>query len=207
MREGNPLRICAEDYGILPVDKNAFKGRIPAIKGVEARGNFSFFVEQKLFIHNMGHASSAYLGMLHGDKFIHEAVSRPEILFIIRGAMTESASALSKKYSYSPEDLHTYIEDLIRRFSNRALKDTCARVGADPERKLGERDRFIGALRLCEEEGVKPEFISIGTAAALYRYIEEKNLPQNENTARRVLTELSALPAASAGFIITEYSR
>ena len=34
MKGDNPLRVCVESFGILPVDKAAFKGEIPAIKNM-----------------------------------------------------------------------------------------------------------------------------------------------------------------------------
>ena len=193
MRDGDPLRICCEEYGFLPVDRNAFKGKIPPIKGMEAFDNFGFFIERKLFIHNMGHGTCAYLGMYLGDTYIYEAANRGEVLFIAQSAMLESALALSLKYKVPLVEIYSHIQDLIRRFGNSALGDTCARVGLDTGRKLGGRDRFIGAIRCCEEEGLKPAFISIGAAAALRRHLEEGNSPQTREAAAKALSEVSAL--------------
>jgi mannitol-1-phosphate 5-dehydrogenase len=209
MREGNSLRICAEEYGFLPVDKKAFKGAIPQIKGMEVFDDFNFYIERKLFVHNMGHGICAYLGMYLRDTYIYEAVNRPEILLIAENAMLESALALSAKYSVPLAGLYDHIRDLIRRFSNRALGDTCARVGGDTSRKLGSQDRFIGAIRCCEGGGaITPAFISIGTAAALRRHLEENNSPQTMEAASKILTELSALSGGSPAFehIISMYS-
>jgi mannitol-1-phosphate 5-dehydrogenase len=197
MRDGNPLRICVEEYGFLPVDKKAFKGNIPQIKGMEAFDNFNFFIERKLFVHNMGHGICAYLGMYLGDTYIYEAANRPEILLIAGNAMLESALALSSKYSVPFAGLYSHIRDLICRFSNRALGDTCARVGGDTARKLGPQDRFVGAIRCCEGEAIAPAFISIGTAAALRRHLEESNSPQTREAAAKTLAELCALPEGS----------
>jgi len=208
MREGNPLRICTEEYGFLPVDKKAFKGEIPQIKGMVAFGNFKFFIERKLFIHNMGHGICAYLGMYLGDTYIYEAVNRPEILLIAENAMLESALALSAKYEVPLADLYSHIRDLIRRFSNHALGDTCARVGGDTARKLGPQDRFIGAIRCCEGEDITPIFISVGTAAALCRHLEENNFRQTREAAAKTLAELCALSEGSpiSEHIISMYS-
>jgi mannitol-1-phosphate 5-dehydrogenase len=208
MRGGNSLRICAEEYGLLPVDKKAFKGEIPQIKGMEAFDDFNFFIERKLFVHNMGHGICAYLGMYLGDTYIYEAVNRPEILLIAENAMLESALALSAKYNAPLADLYSHIRDLIRRFSNRALGDTCARVGEDTSRKLGPQDRFSGAIRCCEGEAVTPAFISIGAAAALRRHLEENNAPQSREAAAKTLAELSALSEGSPSSerILSAYS-
>ena len=208
MKDGNSLRICTEDYSRLPVDKKAFRGEIPSAGGLEAYGNFDFYMERKLFIHNMGHGICAYLGMYLGDEFIYEAVNRPDILFIAQNAMLESAFALSGKHNEPITDLYLHIMDLLRRFANRALGDTCARVGADTVRKLGPRDRFAGAIRCCEDQNVKPLFASIGAAAALYRYLAENNLAQEKSEACRILEEVSQLPrdSSGSGLIVSMYS-
>jgi mannitol-1-phosphate 5-dehydrogenase len=159
MQDGNSLRVCVEAYGFLPVDRNTFIGEPPSLKGLVPFDQFDFYIQRKLFVHNMGHAICAYLGMLSGDRYIADAINRPEVLCITQNAMLESARALSAKYGMPLEDLITHIQDLLCRFSNRALSDTCARVGADTERKLGPKDRFIGALKCCGEQGVIPAFI------------------------------------------------
>ena len=193
MQDGNPLRICVEAYGFLPVDKAAFKGEIPSLTGMCPFDNFMFYIQRKLFVHNLGHAICAYLGMLCGDTYIYETVGRGGILFIAQNAMLESALALSAKYSASLPDLHYHIRDLLRRFSNKALGDTCGRVGADTKRKLGNNDRLIGSFLCCGEEGVSPAFISIGIAAAVHCHLKENGTPQSPEAARAVLREVSGI--------------
>ncbi|MDR2629831.1 MAG: hypothetical protein LBC60_02800 [Spirochaetaceae bacterium] len=197
MQDGNPLRICTETYGFLPVDKDAFKGDIPHIEGMCPFSQFDFYIQRKLFIHNMGHAVASYLGMLRGDDYLYQAIRRGDILYIVQNAMLESALALSAKFNIPPSDLHWHIRDLLRRFSNRALKDTCARVGGDTTRKLGPRDRLIGAIRCCGEQGISPAFISLGCAAALFRHLEEKQQPQTPEAAAKALAEVSGLDLVS----------
>ncbi|MFP3090554.1 mannitol-1-phosphate 5-dehydrogenase [Treponema sp. TIM-1] len=197
MQDGNPLRICTETYGFLPVDKDAFKGEIPRIEGMCPFSQFDFYLQRKLFIHNMGHAVSSYLGMLQGDEFLYQAVRRGDIGYIVQNAMLESALALSAKFGASLPDLLGHIRDLLRRFSNRALRDTCARVGGDTTRKLGPQDRLIGAIRCCGEQGIPPAFISLGCAAALFRHLEENQQPQTPKAAAAALAEVSGLGASS----------
>ncbi|MBM3459313.1 MAG: hypothetical protein FJX77_12380 [Armatimonadetes bacterium] len=57
--------------------------------------------------------------------------------------------------------------DLDLRLRNPQLPDAIARVGRDPLRKLGPEDRLVGAARLCLAEGVPPDPILVGIAAAL----------------------------------------
>jgi mannitol-1-phosphate 5-dehydrogenase len=193
MKEGNILRICSEKYGFLPVDKDAFIGKIPEIEGMVPLPNFEFYIQRKLFIHNMGHAVCAYLGLLLGDVYISDAASRPDVLFIAQNAMLESASALEKKFNVQLRDIIDHIKDLLCRFNNSALKDTCIRVGSDIERKLGPKDRLIGAISCCKEQGITAAFISIGAAVALYRFVEERGFEQTEDNASTILEKTSGL--------------
>ena len=193
MKAGNPLRICAEKYDFLPVDKAAFKGEIPDIKNMVPYEPFDFYIKRKLYVHNMGHAICAYLGLYTHKDYIYEAIDDINIQSIVQNAMLESAIALTHKYRMPTEDLVKHFQNLLYRFTNKALKDTCKRVGADPRRKLSPTDRLIGASQLCLEGNISPVFISIGTAAAICEYIRENNLPQSTEQAEKVLESISAL--------------
>ncbi len=193
MKAGNPLRICVEQYDFLPVDKGAFKGEMPDIKNMVPFEPFDFYIKRKLYVHNMGHAICAYLGLYTHRDYIFEAIDDVNIQSIVQNAMLESTMALTHKYHMPTEDLVKHFQNLLYRFTNRALKDTCRRVGADPKRKLSPTDRLIGSSLLCLEGNISPVFISIGTAAAIYEYIRENNLPQTTDQARKVLESVSAL--------------
>ncbi len=194
MKDGDPLRVCVESYGFLPVDKDAFKGEISPIKNMVPFSPFDFYIKRKLYIHNMGHATCAYLGDILGLEYIYEAIDKDEIYIIVKGAMEESAKALSKKYGVALEEIMLHITDLLSRLANTALKDTCKRVGGDPARKLSPADRLIGASSLALEIGVTPAYIAIGAAAGLRRYINEaEGMQQSEEAAKTVLCNVSKL--------------
>ena len=202
MRTGDPMRVCVEPYNFLPVDKEAFRGEIPEIRNMIPFAPFDFFIKRKLFIHNMGHACCAYLGGIYGYEYIWQAIADPDIYVIVQNAMEASATALSKKYGAELSKLLLHIQDLLFRFSNRALQDTCDRVGREPARKLSPDDRLIGAYRLCRETGVDTSFISAGIAGALHRYLSESGQVQTVENADNVLLTLSGLriPAVSAHY-------
>ena len=193
MKAGNPLRVCVERYGFLPVDKAAFRGEIPEIKNMVPYEPFDYYIRRKLYVHNMGHAVCAYLGLYTHREYIYEAIEDSCIQNIVQNAMLESALALSKAYQMPVELLVRHFQDLLSRFKNQALKDTCARVGGDPKRKLSHTDRLIGSSLLCLERGVQPVFISVGTAGAVYEYIREAGAQQCEKEARQVLSMISDL--------------
>ena len=199
MKDGEPMRVCVERYPFLPVDRAAFRGKIPDIPNLVPYEPFDFYIKRKLYLHNMGHAVCAYLGDLLGLEYIFEAIVVPEIRIVVQNAMLESALALSRRYGASLADLQLHITDLLGRFANEALKDTCQRVGGDPARKLGPDDRLIGAARLAMEQGITPAFITIGIAAGLHRYIaEEEGLEQSLTTAANILSGVSGLPEADS---------
>lgn len=102
--------------------------------------------------------------------------------------------ALSKKYGVELADIQMHITDLLHRFTNAALRDTCQRVGGDPARKLSPADRLIGSSTLALEQGVTPAYIALGAAAAVRRYISEaEGMEQSIESAKKVLTEVSEL--------------
>ena len=208
MKDGDPMRVCVERYGFLPTDKAAFKGEIPEIRNMVPFEPFDFYIKRKLYVHNLGHATCAYLGDVLGLTYIYEAIDQPVVRIIVQNAMQESAMALSRKYGVPLDSILLHITDLLGRFTNAALKDTCQRVGGDPARKLSPADRLIGSSALALEQGVIPAYIAAGAAAGLRRYINEaEGLEQSMDAARKVLTEVSQLDPESeqAGLILGMY--
>lgn len=173
MKKGDPLRICVEEYDFLPVDRDAFKGPIPDYNKIIPYSPFSFYLERKLYIHNMAHAFTAFLGKIKGYTYIDESISDIYIRKLAEGAMIESAMMISKKYQVNFSELKAHIDDLLLRFQNPYLKDTIERVGREPLRKLKPNDRLIGALRGCEQQGILPVYLSFAVAAALYNVTKD----------------------------------
>ena len=193
MKDGDALRVCVERYGYLPVDRDAFRGQIPQIRNMVPFSPFDFYIRRKLYIHNLGHATAAYLGLYTEKPLIADAIDEPEILFLAQGAMLESAEALSKKYGVALPEILRHISDLLARFANRSLGDTCARVGADPIRKLAASDRLIGSARLCLEQGVAPAYLCVGAAGAVFEYLRENEREQTTEQAKAALAQLSGI--------------
>lgn len=172
----NPLEIFVEEYDELPVDKKGFKGEIPEIRNMVPFSPFDFYINRKIFVHNMGHAITAYLGYIRGHKYIWSAIEDPLIKEVVHNAFEEIITALSCEYDVGLEQLRLYVRDLVKRFGNKELKDTIVRVAKDPVRKLAANDRLIGAAKLCEKHGVLPYYISLGIAAGLlYNFLEDNS--------------------------------
>jgi mannitol-1-phosphate 5-dehydrogenase len=167
MRAQDPSLIIVEPYKELPVDRDGFVGAPPAIVGMIPFSPFAFFTDRKLYIHNAGHAVLGYLGYLAGYEFGYQSLADDEIYLQVRGAMEESALALTRRYRLPSGALMANIEDLLHRFGNRALGDTILRLGRDPVRKLAHSDRLVGAALNALAQGVTPVYLVTGIAAGL----------------------------------------
>lgn len=170
VRKRDPLEVWAEAYNKLIADREAFLGSIPEVEGLVARGSFEAYVDQKLFVHNMGHAAAAYLGDRFGAVTIAQAMEMSQVGPVVGSAMRESGRALVRLYpwEFTPAAMEDYVEDLCRRFGNHALGDTVYRVGRDRPRKYAPNDRLIGALRDQAGAGVGSEDTLQAVAAGLF---------------------------------------
>lgn len=166
-RAADPLRVWVEPYCELPVDAAGFRGPVPDLAHLLPRSPFGYYIQRKLFIHNAGHALAAYLGYLAGHTFLWEAMADRLIATETAAAMAENARALGREHGIPVQEILDHAADLRRRFANRALGDTVARVGRDPLRKLSPGDRLVGAARLVMRHGGDPSGMAKGIAAAL----------------------------------------
>jgi len=163
-----PLLIVTEPYDELPVDRAAFRGPVPDIKGLVAYSPFDYYILRKLYLVNMAHALCAYLGWRKGYAFIWQAAEDAEI----RGALTAALGAIARALgaAYGADrlaDAKSALAELPKRFSNRALGDTVLRVGADPLRKLRREDRLVGAALFAIAHGQSAAPFLPGILAAL----------------------------------------
>ena len=163
----NFLAVCVEPYCTLPVDKNGFKGEIPEIHNMQPFAPFEFYIQRKLFMHNMSHAVTAYLGNICGYEYIWQAIGDARIRYVALRALLESSLAMHKEHNVDISELLDHCYDLLDRFTNKLLGDTIARVGRDTKRKLNKEDRIVGAINLCKKTGVEPKYLYIAVAAGL----------------------------------------
>ena len=156
LRTEDPLLVVAEPYRELPVARSALRGPTPRLPGLLMAENFEAYEARKLLLHNMSHAALAYLGAPRGHTLIWQCAADSEIGETVSQAINDVCRALVLEYGFGPSTLAIYAEDLLSRFTNRALGDTVSRVAADPLRKLRPEDRLIGAASLCLKHGIPP---------------------------------------------------
>lgn len=174
----DPLQVFAEAYNSLIIDKQAFKGLIPAVRGLCPKENIQAWVDRKAFIHNLGHATVAYYGAFkHPEAIcIYEVLDDAGVLLFAREVMLQAAAIIQKQYpnDFSMEELEGHIDDLLKRFRNKHLKDTIYRVGQDRPRKLGPDDRFVGIIRMAERLGMdNQKIIEAMTCSFLFKATDE----------------------------------
>lgn len=155
--EEDPLQVFAESYNSLIVAKNGFKNPIPDVPFLAPKENIKAWVDRKLFIHNLGHATTAYLGFkAYPDAvYISEVLEDRDLLCAVRQTMLQAAEILRALYpeEFTSKQLEKHIDDLIVRFGNKSLKDTIFRVGCDLYRKLGPEDRLAAPVHAAIRMG------------------------------------------------------
>lgn len=167
----DPLAVRVEAYKRLPADAHAVVGTFPPIVGVELVDNFPAWEARKLYTHNCAHAVIGYLGHRRGYVYGYEALQDPRITALLERVMQETGNALIAEYGFDPHEHAAHVADLMERFRNESLGDTCQRLARDPIRKLAPGDRLVGAARLCEAHNIVPDALAAVIACAL-RYAD-----------------------------------
>lgn len=177
--EDDPLQVFAEPYDTLIVAKRGFKNPVPEVINLAPKDNIKAWVDRKLFIHNLGHATAAYLGFQKYPNaiYIYQVLEDSEIFETTRQTMLQSADILMALYpgEFSLAQLTEHIDDLLYRFRNRALGDTIFRVGCDLYRKLSPEDRLAAPIRSAISLNKPYNLIyNVLLAAVSFRATDEK---------------------------------
>jgi mannitol-1-phosphate 5-dehydrogenase len=170
--EDDMLQIFAEPYNTLILNKRGFRNPIPGIEGLAPRDNMKAWVDRKLFIHNLGHSTAAYIGYLFNPdfNFLYQALEVREIFDFARVTMLQASEILLILYpgEFTAADLTAHIDDLLARFMNKSLGDTIFRVGCDLMRKLGPEDRLAGAIKNAIRHNLPYDKILIALVCACH---------------------------------------
>ena len=95
-----------------------------------------------------GHAMCAYLGILRGHSYIHEAIADPLLRPMIQRAIQTSRRSLLSVDVATGADVVKSIEWIVTRYGNADLGDPLTRVARDPIRKLSPDGPLVGAAHL-----------------------------------------------------------
>jgi mannitol-1-phosphate 5-dehydrogenase len=205
--EEDILQIFAEPYNTLILNKKGFRNPIPPIEGLAPKNNMKAWVDRKLFIHNLGHSATAYIGYLYNPEFIymHEALAVPEIFAFSRKAMLQASAVLMAAYpgEFTSDTLEEHIDDLLERFRNISLGDTIFRVGCDLQRKLGPEDRLAGAIWSALKYHLPYEKILFALVCACHFRARDENgriMKEDEEFLRLYKAEIGLVLHSLCGF-------
>jgi len=170
----DPLIVWTNGYAVFPVDRHAFRGEIPAVASLRLVDDMRAEELRKLYTYNTFHAALAYFGALHGCESIMDCFADSQVRTAATGVLAESSRALQAECGFSAEEMAAWLDGVRAQTENPALRDTVARYGGDPRRKLRRNDRLVGPLLLARKHGVATPYLTRAVAAALlYRNPED----------------------------------
>ncbi|MDT8893064.1 mannitol dehydrogenase family protein [Halomonas sp. I1] len=131
------------------------------VDGVEMVADVAPFETMKLRMLNGSHSLLAYLGALDGIETVFEAVSRNDLVALLRRYMLEEAAPTLAM----PEDtdLAAYAEQLLERFANDSLRHRLQQIAMDGSQKLPQR--WLHGAQACLAAGGKVPCTALGVAA------------------------------------------
>ena len=171
-----PLDVAAEAFHEWNVERAALAGEPPRIKGMHLTDTLEAHIERKLYTLNTGHCAAAYLGRMKRCVTIAEALADERIFELVKQVMWQSGEVLIRKFGFGRAAHAAYIDSVLRRFRNPALKDTVARVGRDPIRKLSAPLYFSCPIAMAAAYGLPVDKLALAAAAVLH--FDEPSDPQ-----------------------------
>ena len=110
VKSENPIDVVVERFFEWNVERDAFRGPVPEIPGMNPADNLIAYIERKLFTLNTGHAVTAYLGRMKGYMTICQSISDEQIHAIVKAAMRESGRGLVARYDFDRDAHFAYFD-------------------------------------------------------------------------------------------------
>lgn len=150
------LNVKIESFYEWVVDRTPFAPHSPPkVDAIMWVDDLEPYIERKLYTVNTGHAAAAYYGHTRGKPMVHDALADREIHDIVAECLEETSHLIVGKHGISVQDQKKYVNKIMKRISNPALEDVVERVGRNPIRKLGRKERFVGPAHYLAEQGDK----------------------------------------------------
>jgi fructuronate reductase len=199
--------VVAERLGIVdrwPVQREAFTqwviedrmlGPQPdwAAIGVAITSDVAGFERAKLRLLNGAHSSLAYLGSLTGHETVAQAMRDPHLASFVRNLMVEDIAP--SVVAPRGLDVSDYIEAVLRRFRNPALRHLLSQIAWDGSQKLPFR--IFGTV-LDAIEARRPLARLCMPIAAWFHFVRRKAL-RGERAVDPLAEELFEVGAACTG--------
>ena len=162
--------------------------------GVQIVKDVALFESVKLRMLNAAHSALAYLGMLLGYEYIHEAMGDESLAtfvdYLLRHEVAPFLDAPGEM------NLENYQQSVIERFRNAAIAYTTAQVATDGSKKLSQR--ILPTIQATLEQGGQARGLTLVVAAWL-ECMADKNIAKKfSDPAKGIADERELL--ATAGF-------
>ena len=194
--ESDGYNINSENYPYLQCNADLLEGYIPQVSGIKPVGNFSDFLNRKLYTYNAASCVIAYVGALMGYTDYGEAANDKTILKLMDKNYAETNKAICMHYGYDPKDQEEFAALSKIKFCDRTIIDTVSRNAREPHRKLGNTERIIGAAQLLKKYGMDSSVLEL-TAAAAILYEDASDTVwsdiQKNNTPEDILKSICGL--------------
>jgi mannitol-1-phosphate 5-dehydrogenase len=159
-----PLALRMQDWWTLPLDRDAYKGKIPDVLGFRPRSNFRHEPIRKLYTFNGTNGPIAYVGWVNRFRYMHESALALRPFF--EEIQEESAWGLIHEYGFDETEHREYMSLAMDKYTDPAMRDSIERNARDLHRKLGKDERLLGPALLCQKHGKKPIAYARAIAAA-----------------------------------------
>ena len=123
------------------------------------------FEHMKLRLLNGAHSALAYLGYLSGHETVCDAVGDPIIARYLQRLWSEIIPMIPPP---PDTDLNDYVQALLRRFANPAVRHRTWQIAMDGSQKLPQR--LLGTIRQRLDAGLPIPALALGVAAWM-RYV------------------------------------
>lgn len=147
------------------VIEDRFAGLRPRLEdyGVQLVQDVAPYEMAKLRLLNGAHSLLAYVGLLHGHEYVHQAIADPAIApLVIRLMLEEAAPSIA---AAPGQNLAAYASDLTARFANPALNHRLVQIAMDGSQKIPQR--WLETLSFNQQQGRECPAILTGIAAWL----------------------------------------
>ena len=167
------------------VIEDKFAGPRPAWEkvGAEIVSDVAPYETAKLRMLNGAHSALAYLGLKAGYTFVHEAIGDPALRSVIEQLIRQEAAPTIA--TAQGQNLSSYADALIARFSNPALQHKLIQIGMDGSQKIPQR--WLETLEAHRTSGHQCPAI-ISALKAWFAHLRGNNGPVEDPMADRLTT-------------------
>jgi mannitol-1-phosphate 5-dehydrogenase len=162
------------------------------VPDVSASRDYAGDLMAKFLGFGAGHAMCAYLGILRGHHFIHEAIADPVLRPMIQRSLQTSRRSLLSVEAATGEEVVRSIEEMLTRYGNAGLGDPLTRVAREPIRKLAPDGPLLGAARLVHRVTGR---VPAGFARAIASALAYRNDSDRQARQLREMLVRDGLPA------------